>query len=45
MKAKTDFKRNKDVSFQKTINLMSNLLGELDSRVNKLRMEKKKSKK
>jgi hypothetical protein len=35
-----DFKRNKEVPFQKTINLVSNLIGELDIRVANLRKSK-----
>ena len=36
-----DFKRNKEVSFQNTISLVSNLINELDSRARKLRVKKK----
>ncbi len=36
-----DFKRNKDVSFQKTINLLTNLIGELDGKAKKIKAKKK----
>lgn len=36
-----DFKRNKDVSFQKTITLLTNLIGELDGKAKKIKAKKK----
>lgn len=36
-----DFKRNKDVSFQKTIGLLTNLIGQLDGKARKIKARKK----
>ena len=36
-----DFNRNKDVSFQKTINLLTHLIGELDGKAKKIKDKKR----
>ena len=36
-----DFKRKQNISFGKTLNMMSSLIGDLDSKMNKLRSQRK----